>query len=885
MDIKIPKLGRKYFFAILFAINLFLTSNVAQSQCAGNDGNITICDITNPVNQTLNLFTLLGGTPTPGGYWIDDLGSGGLNSTTGILNVHQIRESGIYNYTYTVTGVTGCADNTSTVTVVVGPYAGVGEDGARCGDDTELNLFELFNYQFGNVPPQINGYWFNNTTGMPIAGYTIDPSSFNVTTITVYNLTYTVPALGPCPESSINVNLTLVPPVDAGTPQNIQLCSTADLSLYTNVNLYNLLTGEDSGGTWTDNSGTGELTNPSDSFINIQNIYNNFGAGTYSFTYKVLPISPICDFKTSVVRIIIEDPIDYSGIILQVNTDVCQNQLSSAVFTAVLTQSPALVPNGTYDVTYTVSGQATPITLTVTFSNGVATFNIPNANFPSVGTYLVSVTNIVATNSLGICVNPIPTIQDNLNIYPVPTLLNSTLIVDDVCQNNSTLAHLSNLTGLTDGTYNITYDLSGSNIASAQSTTIVVSGGNSIFSIPGSLLPNSGTTTITITSIANGTTGCNAPTSVSATFMVNPLPSAIAMNISAPNSVCLNQPVVVSVSGLGGLTNVTINYDLSGANNSTGNIQSLALVGGGATFTIPQALLNNSGSTTITITGLSNNVNSCGVIVSNVSDVFVINALPSAPVATNQTFCEANNPTVANLVPNGTQYIWYDSVGSSIGLSATTALISGEDYYVSETNGNGCESTRTMITVTIDSVPAPTLTQGGEQFCGTDNPTIQDLTNNTNVPSTVIWYDASTGGNVVPNTQLLQEGVTYYGFDTSTSTGCISKDVLAVTVTLTNCDETPDFFIPDGFSPNGDSVNDTFTIPDIEFIYPDYKLEIYNRYGNLMFEGNRNKPNWDGKNSTSKTMGDIAPNGVYFYVVYFNKNNKAPKQGRLYLNR
>ncbi|SHI49621.1 gliding motility-associated C-terminal domain-containing protein [Flavobacterium terrae] len=885
MDIKILKLSKKYFFATIIALALFFTSNVVHSQCAGNDANITICDITNPTNQSLNLFTLLGGTPTPGGFWIDDLGSGGLNSTTGILNVHQIRESGIFTYTYMVTGIPGCVDNTATVTVLVGPYAGVGEDGSRCGDDTELNLFELFNYQFGNVPPQTNGYWFNNTTGTPIAGYTINPSSFNVTAITVYNLTYTIPALGPCPESSISVNLTLVPPVDAGTPQDINLCSNADLSLYTNVNLYNLLTGEDSGGTWTDNNGTGELSNPSDSFINIQNIYNNFGAGTYSFTYKVLPISPICDFKTSVVRITIEDPIDYSGILLQVDTDVCQNQVASSTFTGVLTQSPVLVPNGTYDVTYTVSGQATPVTITVTFNNGIATFNIPSANFPSVVTYSINVTNIVATNSLGICVNPIPTIQDNLTIYPVPTLANSNLAVDDVCQNNSTIAQLNNLVGLADGTYIITYDLSGSNTASSQTTTIVVSGGSSAFSIPGSLLPNSGTTSITITAIQNGTSGCSAPSSVAVSFMVNPLPTAIAMNVSAPNSVCLNQPVVVSISGLGTLTNVTINYDLSGANNSTGNVENLTLVGGGATFTIPQGLLTNTGNTTITITGLANNVNSCGVIVSNVSDVFLINSLPVAPLSTDQTFCESNNPTVANLVPSGSQYFWYDTASSTVPLSSDTPLVSGGDYYVSEINANGCESTKSMIVVTVDQIPAPVLTSGGEQFCGTDNPTIQDLSDNTNASTTVVWYDALTAGNLLSSSQLLQEGVTYYGFDISASTGCISKDVLSVTVTLTNCNETPDFFIPDGFSPNGDGVNDTFTIPDIQFIYPDYKLEIYNRYGNLMFEGNKDKPNWDGKNSTSKIMGDVAPNGVYFYVVYFNKNNKAPKQGRLYLNR
>ena len=168
---------------------------------------------------------------------------------------------------------------------------------------------------------------------------------------------------------------------------------------------------------------------------------------------------------------------------------------------------------------------------------------------------------------------------------------------------------------------------------------------------------------------------------------------------------------------------------------------------------------------------------------------------------------------------------------------------------------------------------------------------MQELSANVNSTATLIWFDAATGGNQLANTTLLQEGVTYYGFDFSSVTNCFSVNGLAVTVSLTNCDTinpeiTYDFFIPDGFSPNGDGVNDTFTIPDIQFIFPNYTLDIYNRYGNLMFSGDKNKPNWDGKSSESPSLSNgIAPNGVYFYIVNFNKDNKSPRQGRLYLNR
>ena len=60
---------------------------------------------------------------------------------------------------------------------------------------------------------------------------------------------------------------------------------------------------------------------------------------------------------------------------------------------------------------------------------------------------------------------------------------------------------------------------------------------------------------------------------------------------------------------------------------------------------------------------------------------------------------------------------------------------------------------------------------------------------------------------------------------------------------LTGC---PDIIIPDGFSPNNDGINDTFVINNLPELYPNFKLEIYNRYGNLVYQGNINTPNWDG---------------------------------------
>jgi gliding motility-associated-like protein len=419
-----------------------------------------------------------------------------------------------------------------------------------------------------------------------------------------------------------------------------------------------------------------------------------------------------------------------------------------------------------------------------------------------------------------------------------------------------------------------------------QTAIINVVGGNSSFVIPSSLNSNSGGSIITITNITNNTTLCTNIANIKGNLMINPLQNAAAVRIVV-NDVCFNDPVTASVSGLGTLTNVTFSYVLSGSNSSILQTVTLPVVSGKIDFIIPSNLLVNTGTTVILGTNLINNITSCDVNLNNVFDSFSINPIPIAPTATNsQVFCKVDGATIANLSPTGAQYKWYNSATSTTALPSTYILKS-ENYYLRELSLTNCTSAATMITVVVNDTPAPVLNPDGQNFCGLANPKISDLSNNTNVPSTVAWYNARNNGNLLASTSLLTDKATYYGIDFSTITSCISENTLEVTVSLFDCDNSQyAFFIPDGFSPNGDGVNDTFTIPDINYLYPDYSLEIFNRYGNVLFKGNKNKPDWDGENDEASGFGNgIVPNGVYFYIVNFNKDNRRPQQGRVYLNR
>jgi gliding motility-associated-like protein len=480
--------------------------------------------------------------------------------------------------------------------------------------------------------------------------------------------------------------------------------------------------------------------------------------------------------------------------------------------------------------------------------------------------------------------NIIGTIKDDLNVNPLPKIDNATLTINPICKGLDAVVEISGNTNLTDGNYSIVYNLSDKNTAVGQQAFFTVSGGTATFLVPSSLIPIDGNTTISIKNITNLTTGCTNISTLTKEFVIKPLTDLANFKIDIKD-VCQNQPVTVSLTGLGALTNITLNYNLTGVNSALNQTVILPVSSGNASFIIPVGLLVNTGITSLVITDIIDNTGGCRSSIPNDTKSFAINSIPSIPITNNPNFCKNDKKTIADLTPSGTQYQWFDSATSVTVLSASTLLVSGT-YYVKEVNvTTGCESGRAPAIVVIDEVQAPTLNQDGQNFCGLDNPTLQSLTANATTNGTLTWFDAPTNGNQIVSTDLLKDGYTYYGFDYSSSTNCYS-DALAVTVSLSNCNVTPGFFIPDGFSPNGDAVNDTFRIPDIEFIYPNYSLEIFNRYGNLMFSGNKNKPEWDGKNSDSKIGIDgFAPNGVYFYIINYNKENKSPKQGRLYLNR
>src|SRR5690606_9714006 len=263
-----------------------------------------------------------------------------------------------------------------------------------------------------------------------------------------------------------------------------------------------------------------------------------------------------------------------------------------------------------------------------------------------------------------------------------------------------------------------------------------------------------------------------------------------------------------------------------------------------------------------------------------------------APVVldANPEFCQADSPTVSDLNASirvtGT-ISWYADATLTSPLNPTDALVDGEDYFARQTTDSGCDSSQSVqITATVNDVATPTLINSNLELCINDDPTLMELTLNISEYDSglgnVRWYDVATGGTPFASNSVLNYGVTYYAALYDAATGCESSVRLAYTPDLTSCGE---LVLPDGFSPNGDGVNDTFDYNNLDILHPNFEIHIFNRYGTVVFKGNASSPRFDGTSNQGGISSKQLPVGVYFYVFNFNDGENKPKQGRLYLSR
>jgi gliding motility-associated-like protein len=84
--------------------------------------------------------------------------------------------------------------------------------------------------------------------------------------------------------------------------------------------------------------------------------------------------------------------------------------------------------------------------------------------------------------------------------------------------------------------------------------------------------------------------------------------------------------------------------------------------------------------------------------------------------------------------------------------------------------------------------------------------------------------------------------------------------------------DTTTLIMPNVFTPNGDGFNDYFK-PNIITKFTSSSLEIYNRWGKLIFKTNDLQAGWDGK-----VKGKMSSDGVYYWILDYTDLDNAPKE-------
>jgi len=80
----------------------------------------------------------------------------------------------------------------------------------------------------------------------------------------------------------------------------------------------------------------------------------------------------------------------------------------------------------------------------------------------------------------------------------------------------------------------------------------------------------------------------------------------------------------------------------------------------------------------------------------------------------------------------------------------------------------------------------------------------------------------------------------------------------------------PEVTIPEGFSPNNDAENDFFRIEGLE-LFPEAKLTVFNRYGNVVFEEKPYSNSWNGISSLTNIP---LPTSTYYYVLELSSETR-----------
>ena len=214
------------------------------------------------------------------------------------------------------------------------------------------------------------------------------------------------------------------------------------------------------------------------------------------------------------------------------------------------------------------------------------------------------------------------------------------------------------------------------------------------------------------------------------------------------------------------------------------------------------------------------------------------------------------NPSSANNV-----YNWTDEEGNSISSLETASITKSGIYFVQATSTFGCKSEIKEIEVIESEIASIKIEQ---MFITDDSDNNSILVNNENLGTGTYEFSLDNINYQDDGSfQNLQPGI--YSLYIRDKKGC-GTAIFEFSV----------FNYPSFFTPNNDGVKDKWFVEGYNRQeYTSSKVQIFNRFGKLLYQTSESSQNWDGTYN-----GNILPSDTYWFLI-----EVTDKSGRIIQKR
>lgn len=251
-----------------------------------------------------------------------------------------------------------------------------------------------------------------------------------------------------------------------------------------------------------------------------------------------------------------------------------------------------------------------------------------------------------------------------------------------------------------------------------------------------------------------------------------------------------------------------------------------------------------------------------GNCVQTITDIELI-ALDVVTALTTADFqaCFGTGPFLLEGEATGEETLsWSDEIGLVLSDSSSVWVNPppGEYYFVFEAIDGPCSASDTVFITILSN---PFADAGEDDFIFPEEDIIIGGNPSTDNDQNIILWSPELNLSDTTDANPTVIGLMndqYFFLQVTDANGCVSIDSVLISII-------PEIDIPDGFTPNGDNMNETWIIGNVE-MYPNIVVEIYNRWGELLFRSEGYNEPWDGRFN-----GDPLPIGTYYYVIDINE--------------